>query len=143
MIGKCNPLNIRTSAYFKWAGQTGETRGFCDFEDVTMCRRAGAYLLMRSYRRCGITKLRDVIHRFAPAVENDTDAYISFVCKRTEFKPYTELVFDSDFAAVLAAMEIFEQGVHASMRDGYYFNAKASYIYVINQFNLRKYEIKG
>lgn len=143
MIGKCNPLNIRTSAYFKWAGQSGETRGFCDFDEVIYCRRAGAYLLMRSYRRCGITKLGDAIRRFAPACENNTNAYISFVCKRTGFREDTELVFDSDFAEVLAAMEIFEQGVHATMRDGYYANAKASYIYVINQFSLKKHEIKG
>ena len=141
MIGKNNPLNIRTSCHFKWNGQTGETRGFCDFEDVTMCRRAGAYLLMRSYRRAGIYQVADVIKRWAPAVENDTNAYISFVCKRTGFGKDTKLVFDSDYAAVLAAMEIMEKGVCAAWRDTYFANAKASYLFVINNFNIKKYEI--
>lgn len=138
MIGTNNPLNIRTSSHYAWNGQTGSTRGFCNFEDVTKCRRAGAYLLMRSYRRAGATKLGEVITRWAPAVENNTNAYIQFVCKRTGFKVDTELTFISDFAAVLAAMEIFEQGVHNSMRDAYYFNAKASYEFVITDSNIKR-----
>lgn len=141
MIGQNNPLNIRTSSHYKWNGQTGETRGFCNFESEVMCRRAGAYLLMRSYRRAGIYKVADVIKRWAPAVENNTNAYISFVCKRTGFEPTTSLVFDSDYAAVLAAMEIMEKGVCAAWRDTFYANAKASYLYVINNFNIKKYEV--
>lgn len=140
MIGSNNPLNIRTSSHFNWNGQTGATRGFCNFESVVMCRRAGAYLLMRSYRRAGITKLGDAIRRYAPATENNTNAYIKFVCSRTEFSENTELVFDTDFAAVLAAMEMFEQGISSMARKEYYATAKASYLYVINNFNLKKYE---
>lgn len=143
MIGKCNPLNIRTSAHYKWAGQTGETRGFCDFESVEMCRRAGAYLLLRSYRRAGAFTVADVIKRWAPACENNTNAYIKFVCKRTDFAPNTKLWFDSDYAAVLAAMEIMEQGIFASFRDNYFATAKASYLYVINNFSISKYEVKS
>lgn len=138
MIGLNNPLNIRTSSHYAWNGQNGSTRGFCNFENVAKCRRAGAYLLMRSYRRAGATKLGEVITRWAPATENNTNAYINFVCKRTGFKPDTELTFISDFAAVLAAMEIFEQGVHNSQRDGYYFTAKASYEFVITDSNIKR-----
>ena len=137
MIGKNNPLNIRTSAHYNWDGQTGATRGFCNFDGVEKCRRAGAYLLMRSYRRAGAKRLGDVIKRYAPPCENNTNAYISFVCKRTGFQPETELTFVSDFAAVLAAMEIFEQGVVNSARDGYYFTAKASYEYVIENYHIK------
>lgn len=137
MIGKNNPLNIRTSAHYNWDGQEGATRGFCNFESVEKCRRAGAYLLMRSYRRAGVTKLADIIRRWAPAVENNTNAYISFVCKRTGFRLDTTLCFVSDFAAVLAAMEIFEQGVVNSARDGYYFTAKASYEYLIELYHIK------
>lgn len=143
MIGKFNPLNIRTSAHYTWNGQVGATRGFCDFSGIEFCRRAGAYLLMRSYQRAGIIHLDDVIKRWAPPTENCTNAYIDFVCKQTEFGPRTLLVFDSDFAAVLAAMEIFEQGVPASHRANYYATAKASYLFIINNFNIKRYEAKS
>lgn len=140
MIGKFNPLNIRTSAVFNWAGQTGETRGFCDFISVIMCRRAGAYLLMRSYRRAQCRTLQEVINRWAPPRENNTVAYIDYVCKRTGLKPNFELCFDSDFASVLAAMEIYEQGIDIARRDTYFANARASYLYVIKEFDLKCYE---
>lgn len=140
MIGKCNPLNIRRSTHFMWAGQTGETRGFCDFEDVAMCRRAGAYLLMRAYRKAGCKQVSTVINRWAPTCENDTKRYIDYVCKRTGFHPHTQLCFDSDYASVLAAMEIFEQGIELPKRETYFATAKASYLYIIEKFNLKKYE---
>lgn len=140
MIGKNNPLNIRTSTAFEWAGQTGSTRGFCDFEDVAYCRRAGAYLLMRSYRRAHCNTVGAVICRWAPSSENETDSYIHFVCKTTGFKAETKLCFDSDFASVLAAMEILEKGVPLEHRTEYFENAKLSYINVINQFYLKRYE---
>lgn len=138
MIGRNNPLNIRTSAHYNWDGQEGATRGFCNFAGVEKCRRAGAYLLMRSYRRAGVKTVAQVINRWAPTCENNTNAYISFVCKRTGFKPDTELVFITDFAAVLAAMEIFEQGVINSTRDGYFRTAKASYEYLIEYYHIKR-----
>lgn len=143
MIGKNNPLNIRTSGHYSWNGQTGATRGFCDFEDVALCRRAGAYLLMRSYRRAKAITIREVITRWAPAFENNTNAYIEYVCKRTGLKADTDLVFCSDYASLLAAMEIFEQGVPTSKREEYFATARASYMYVINNYCIKKYEVKG
>lgn len=137
MIGKNNPLNIRTSSAYNWNGQNGATRGFCDFEDVVFCRRAGAYLLMRSYRRAKCLNIGAVISRYAPRCENDTNAYIEYVCKRTGLKATDTLCFDTDYASVLAAMEIFEQGIPTSKREIYFYNARASYLYVINQFNLK------
>lgn len=141
MIGKNNPLNIRTSSAFTWNGQTGATKGFCDFEDVMKCRRVGAYLLMRSYRKAGCKTIETIIRRWAPSNENDTEGYIKFVCKTTEFKPTMKLVFDSDFAAVLAAMEIIEKGVWQKERETYFANAKTAYISVINQFKIKCYEV--
>lgn len=140
MIGKNNPLNIRTSTSYNWAGQCGATRGFCDFDGVEMCRRAGAYLLMRSYRRAHCRKLSEIICRWAPSTENDTASYIKAVCDLTGFKAQTNITFDADFATLLAAMEIVEVGVERSRRETYFANAKASYLYVINQFNLKSYE---
>ena len=141
MIGKNNVLNIRASKSFSWAGQTGATRGFCDFENAGMCRRAGLYLLMRSYRRAGVVKLEKVIKRWAPPTENNTSDYVDFVCKRSGLQRGFVLRFLSDFAAVLAAMEIMERGVPASKRDEYYAWAKDSYLYLAEHFNIKPYEI--
>lgn len=140
MIGKNNVLNIRASKSFSWAGQTGATRGFCDFDGIEMCRRAGLYLLMRSYRRAGVVRLEDVIKRWAPPTENNTTNYVDFVCKRSGLQRGFVLRFLSDFAAVLAAMEIMEMGVPASKRDEYYATAKDSYLYLAEHFNLKPYE---
>lgn len=140
MIGKNNVLNIRGSKSFSWAGQTGETRGFCDFEGIEMCRRAGLYLLMRSYRRAGVVKLEEVIKRWAPPTENNTSNYVDFVCKRSGLQRGFVLRFLSDFASVLAAMEIMEIGVPASKRDEYYATAKDSYLYLAEHFNIKPYE---
>lgn len=138
MIGQNNPLNIRSSAAFNWLGQTGNTRGFCDFEDITYCRRAGLYLLMRSYRRANVLRLGDIINRWAPPSENDTTSYVHFVCETTGLTSTMNMILDSDFASVLAAMEIIERGVLRSQRETYYANARASYIYLIEHFNIKR-----
>ena len=137
MIGKNNPLNIRTSQAFNWNGQTGATRGFCDFESVNLCRRAGAYLLMRSYRRAKCLTIETILNRFAPSSENDTNAYIAYVCKRTGMHKDWHLCFDTDYASVLAAMEIVENGIEGSRRETYFYNARAAYLTVIHEFNLK------
>lgn len=140
MIGKNNVLNIRASKSFSWAGQTGATRGFCDFEGIEMCRRAGLYLLMRSYRRAGVITLAEVIKRWAPPSENETDKYVDFVCKWSGLKGGFVLRFVSDFAIVLAAMEMVEIGIPASKRAEYFATATQSYIYLSNHFNVKPYE---
>lgn len=143
MIGKNNVLNIRTSRSYSWFGQNGSTRGFCDFEGVEHCRRAGLYLLMRSYRRAGVITLADVIRRWAPPTENETEKYINFVSKWSGLKSGFVLRFVSDFASVLAAMEMVEIGVPPVKRAEYYATAKDSYIYLSNSFNVKPYESKG
>lgn len=140
MIGKNNVLNIRASKSFSWAGQTGATRGFCDFEGIEMCRRAGLYLLMRSYRRAGVVKLEGVLKRWAPPTENNTSAYVDYVCLRSGLQRGFVLRFLSDFASVLAAMEIMEIGVPVSKRNEYYATARDSYLYLAEHFNIKPYE---
>ena len=79
MIGNNNPLNIRYSVKNRWIGQTGETRGFCNFSSTVYCVRACAYLLMRSYRKRGKRTYAELIETFAPPVENPTHDYVTFV----------------------------------------------------------------
>lgn len=140
MICSNNVLNIRSSQAFTWLGQTGEKKGFCVFESVEMCRRAGLYLLMRSYRRAGCDTIEKIVKRFAPAMENPTESYINYVCARSGLSRSCKLVFDSDYASVLAAMEIFEQGIVGSQRDSYFETARASYQYLITRYSIKRYE---
>lgn len=88
MIGKNNPFNLRYNARNNWLGQTGETRGFCDFESVEYCIRAVAILIMRSYRKNNILTISEIINRYAPKIENQTDKYVDYICGRLGVLPF-------------------------------------------------------
>lgn len=140
MIGKNNLLNIRNSTAFNWLGQTGSTRGFADFDSVETCRRAGLYLLRRSYRRAHCKTVESIIKRWAPETENDTRSYITFVCKTTGFRPTDVMVFDSDFAELLASMEIMENGYVGPRRKSHFETAKESYLKLCETYQIKNYE---
>ena len=106
MIGKNNPFNIRYSKRNRWRGQTGSTRGFCDFHTLYDGVRAAVYLVFKSYPHYGCTSLRDVISRFAPSNENDTEKYIAFVAKGAQIQPETDVICEP--ALVLYWMSRFE-----------------------------------
>ena len=113
MIAKNNPLNIRYSPLNKWKGMTGNTKGFCEFESVDYCIRAGL-ILMRSYRKRGCKTIRHIIERYAPANENDTEAYISFVAKNEAIPADAVLYSDFDYCRVLHSMLRMETGTTMS-----------------------------
>lgn len=73
-----NPLNIRYNPANKWVGQVGEYRGFCVFSNVAYGFRA-AYKIVCSYIRQDVRSIEDIISRWAPPCENDTERYINFV----------------------------------------------------------------
>lgn len=74
-----NPLNIRFSVMNNWMGQTGSKRGFCTFDHMIYGWRA-AFVLLCNYVRRDIDTPAKIIERWAPRSENDTKAYIDFVC---------------------------------------------------------------
>ena len=108
MIGKNNPLNIRYVKANNWRGQTGHTRGFCDFGSVDSCIRAFAILVLRSYKRLGVVTISQIIKRYAPPSENDTFRYINFVCDHLGCFPF-DVIKDVDmmslFICVVARYE--------------------------------------
>lgn len=79
MIGKNNPFNIRTGGS-RWLGSDGSTAGFVNFISVEYCVRAAFIIVFRSYRNKRIRVVSDVIHRWAPPSENNTDKYIKDLC---------------------------------------------------------------
>ena len=109
MIGKNNPFNIRFVKGNHWLGSSmqPQTRGFCNFDSLDFGIRAACILIMRSYRKQDVLTISEIIHRFAPSSENDTDKYIQFVCNGLSCFPF-DIPKRSDFPMLLSSMSIFE-----------------------------------
>lgn len=83
-----NPLNIRHSAS-RWQGVRAEQtdKAFVQFASITMGYRA-AWRILESYfnhfeaQQVPFTP-RNIIHRWAPPDENDSEAYLRQVCHLT------------------------------------------------------------
>lgn len=115
-----NPLNIRYSEKNEWLGQTGERNGFCVFSEEKYGWRA-AFVLLKNYYKKGFRTVSQIVHRFAPASENPTSSYVSFVCDKlqqfgyeaygVEFKDAAlDLGNDMVVVDLLVVMSIFETG---------------------------------
>lgn len=82
-----NPLNIRPGAPWEGLGDPAVVEGFCNFSSAVWGFRAA----MRNYitkADHGVNTLRALITEWAPPSDNnDTEAYIAAVSKRTGFKP--------------------------------------------------------
>ena len=92
-----NPGNLRPSQP-PWQGQIGEANGFCVFDRMDNGIRALAKNLLSYYNRSDgkggrIDTVREAISRWAPSNENNTAAYIAFVCSVLEVQPDDELDF--------------------------------------------------
>ena len=74
-----NPGNVIYASVNNWKGQIGFAGRFCCFSDVAYGVRAVKRLLVR-YGKRGMT-LEQGIATYAPAVENDTRAYVAQVEK--------------------------------------------------------------
>ncbi|MBP3850454.1 MAG: hypothetical protein J6E43_06525 [Prevotella sp.] len=109
MIGKNNIFNIRQGA--KWQGMTGTKKGFVEFKNQEYAIRAWL-VLMRTYRRrYGCKTIRQIVTRFAPPNENNTEQYIAFCCRQMDIKPDSTLNFDCEYISLAAAMAMMETGV--------------------------------
>lgn len=107
-----NPLNIRKSNN-KWLGKVqGIDREFETFDTMEHGIRA-AFIIIRTYiRKYECKYVRDIIHRFAPASENNTDAYIERVLKISQTYKDEPLYFERrlQMSTILYAMHIVENG---------------------------------
>lgn len=82
-----NPGNIRDGE--PWQGLVGKADdhdvSFCVFKDPTWGIRAICRILIGYQDNYGIRTIRGVINRWAPSVENDTNAYIAAVDGALDF----------------------------------------------------------
>ena len=76
--------------------------------------RAGLKLLQNYASKYGLKTIQDIVHKFAPPFENDTDNYIITVCQRTGFNSTQQLdLHDEDTLVKLAEAIVYvEQGTY-------------------------------
>lgn len=91
----CNPGNIDHNPANKWQGLAeprieapppgGGRPRFARFVSHEYGIRALATLLITYQDKHGLRTVRGIVNRWAPGVENNTDAYVHQVCKHTGF----------------------------------------------------------
>lgn len=77
-----NPGNIEANGIV-WQGMTGSDGRFVIFKDMEHGLRALLRILKTYNTKHGLDTIEEIIGRFAPKPENDTEAYIKFVCDKT------------------------------------------------------------
>lgn len=87
-----NAGNIRSNPNNQWQEQTGEdSDGFAIFSSPEWGLRAMAKLLLNYQQNSGLKTIRELINRWAPPIENDTDSYVNSVSKRMGINSDTPL----------------------------------------------------
>lgn len=107
-----NPLNIRHDKKNHWLGLYGaDEAGFCIFHKMWYGYRA-ALILFRNYADYyGCETVEEVITRWAPPTENDTEDYIEFVCDVARVTRGTKVLRNNVTTTdILIAMTIYENG---------------------------------
>lgn len=83
-----NPGNIRFNPNNDWKGQIGQDdKSFVIFSEYKYGIRAISRVL-QSYQNRGVLTVAQIIETWAPATENDVDAYITSVEKYTGYPPW-------------------------------------------------------
>ena len=101
----CNPLNIRRVAGTIWKGQRAEQtdNAFVQFRTIEFGLRA-AFVLLRTYSaKYHANCIRDIISRWAPPSENNTEKYIKNVCLWTGLGGLQRLT-EEDWPKLVRAM---------------------------------------
>lgn len=105
-----NPGNLRPG-FLPWMGQTGSAGNFCHFKDISFGLRAMAVDLSNKITKDGLTTITEIITKYAPPSENDTQAYINKVSDYTGWNANDEIVFNSaNLANLMQAQIKVEQG---------------------------------
>lgn len=115
-----NLLNIESNSHNNWLGKVTPSvdRRFETFQAPEYGFRAGAILLRDTYQgRYGLESVSELIHKFAPSHENDSDGYAQFVAGQLGVGIHDPVNLRSDaiLAKMLHAMSIMEVGRQYSL----------------------------
>jgi hypothetical protein len=104
-LRNANPGNIRHSST-TWQGQAAEQPdpAFVTFKSPTWGIRAIAKILL-TYQAKGLETVRQMILRWAPPTENDTEAYIRSVALHMGVDPDQEISFQGRPDLMLSMVE--------------------------------------
>lgn len=119
-----NPMNIRYVAANKWKYKVkDENKTDKAFEEFTNCVwgwRAAFYLLLKYYYKNKLRTPRMIISRWAPATENNTDAYVKNVMEFMHKNGFPTLqenatlgnpyVYEDQWTLLMIAMTLQESG---------------------------------
>ncbi len=103
-----NPFNVR-STDDQWLGKIGvDDKGFCIFSALEYGIRAGLVNLYNGYFSKNLD-LRAIISKYAPASENDVEAYLNSIRKMTGI--YSDIIpKSSEWLKIAWAIMKHEQG---------------------------------
>lgn len=110
-----NPGNIRWGDYWKVLVPESQRtdKSFCQFTSPEYGIRAMIIILRNYQRKRGINTVSGIIQRWAPPIENNTQAYINSVAQAAGVKPDQQIdTFDSRFMmTLLQAIIKHENGI--------------------------------
>lgn len=110
-----NPGNIRWGSNWNGLDESGKKKdkSFCVFIAPEWGIRALAKLILNYDRLYNVNTVKEIITRYAPSNENDTEAYIAHVCKVGGFEKDEELnVTDKEVMIyLLKGIILHENGV--------------------------------
>lgn len=108
-----NPLNIRHSSS-NWQGKAASQtdKSFVTFTSRVFGYRAAMCIIRTYMTRYNKTCVDAIVKKWAPPIENNTNAYIEQVCKMSGLPRYANIWFSKkeDIVALVKAMAIVENG---------------------------------
>ena len=90
-----NPLNIRYNVNNKWCGRVVTEKKDKEFEEFVqlMWGYRAAFIIIKNYMESGLTTVAQIIRKWAPPKENNTQRYIRTVCEKANLREDEELDF--------------------------------------------------
>ncbi|SKA76043.1 structural protein [Enterovibrio nigricans] len=104
-----NPGNLEDNNT-PWLGRAGNDGRYLIFTRPEYGLRA-LYKVLLTYRyKYNVNTVEGILHRWAPPVENDTNAYVKHVAQKLGVLPHTPLSME-DYPALVKAIVLHENGV--------------------------------
>lgn len=113
-----NPGNLEQGESWQGLAENQSDSRFCVFKSMEYGIRALIKTLITYTTKRGCKSVYDIIHRWAPTNENNTQAYIDSVCKRVGVEPREELDFKQDptlYLDIAKAIAFHENGNDAKL----------------------------
>ena len=111
-----NPGNMEPGG---WQGEIGTDGRFAVFDTMVNGIRALGKNLLAYQGKHGVDTVREAIERWAPGSENNTEAYIAFVCHVCELNADDQLNFrDADTLYWLVTAICEEENGHDAFTHG-------------------------